>query len=423
MALAKRIAILGGGTISHVRAHLAIAAIARGTTARAIERLCREICPNMETDLILTSLADPRSSIETNEDVEQEIRLLCQDPATKVIFLSCALCDFDGQVDQVPSGKYAERLKSHYTYTSNVRLMPSKKIIRSIRNSGDYRRKDIFLVGFKTTCGANSGEQYLAGLRLLKDASCNLVLCNDISTRLNMVITPEEARYHETTNREEALRGLVEMTYLRSHLTFTQSTVVAGERVPWSSSEVPEALRTVVNYCIKQGAYKPFNGATVGHFAAKIDDQNFLTSIRKSDFNHIEKNGLVRIKTDGPDTVLAFGAKPSVGGQSQRIVFKDHPDCDCILHFHCPIRETSEVPVISQREYECGSHECGRNTSQGLKQFGRLWAVYLDNHGPNIVFPSTINPQEVIDFVEDNFDLSGKTGGLVNSTTEIVEKS
>ena len=37
----------------------------------------------------------------------------------------------------------------------------------------------------------------------------------------------------------------------------------------------------------------------------------------------------------------------------------------------------------------------------------------LDNHGPNIVFHHSIDPQEVIDFIESNFDLTGKTGGPV----------
>ena len=72
------------------------------------------------------------------------------------------------------------------------------------------------------------------------------------------------------------------------------------------------------------------------------------------------------------------------------------------------------IPVISQREYECGSHECGKNTSTGLKQFGNLSCVMLDNHGPNIVFHHSIDPQEVIDFIRNNFDLSQKTGGPVN---------
>jgi hypothetical protein len=37
----------------------------------------------------------------------------------------------------------------------------------------------------------------------------------------------------------------------------------------------------------------------------------------------------------------------------------------------------------------------------------------LDNHGPNIVFNHSIDPQEVIDFIVENFDLALKTGGPV----------
>ena len=140
-----------------------------------------------------------------------------------------------------------------------------------------------------------------------------------------------------------------------------------------------------------------------------------MTSQRRTNFNDLSKIGLVKIKTDGPDTVLAYGSKPSVGGQSQRIVFNDHPDCDCIVHFHVEKKQNSNVPVVSQYEFECGSHECGRNTSGGLKQFGNLKAVMLDNHGPNIVFNQSIDPQEVIDFIDSNFDLSSKTGGFVSA--------
>ena len=142
----------------------------------------------------------------------------------------------------------------------------------------------------------------------------------------------------------------------------------------------------------------------------KISEKEFLTSIRKSNFNDLAKNGLVRVITDTEDTVIAYGAKPSVGGQSQRIIFSEHNDYDCIVHFHCPIKEGSDVPVISQREYECGSHECGQNTSNGLKKFDNLSAVMLDNHGPNIVFHHSINPEEVIAFIQKNFDLSGEHG-------------
>jgi hypothetical protein len=125
----------------------------------------------------------------------------------------------------------------------------------------------------------------------------------------------------------------------------------------------------------------------------------------------MKKVGLVKVKTDGPDNVIAYGSKPSVGGQSQRIVFKEHEGMDCIVHFHCPKKENSKVPTVSQKEYECGSHECGKNTSSGLKQFGNLKAVYLDQHGPNIVFSKKTDPKEVIKFIKSNFDLSEKTGG------------
>ncbi len=362
----------------------------------------------------------PAATMETNEDVAARIEELKKDNNTKVIFFSCALCDYnpsylqefqDSGYHHITSkfGKYFHRVDSKFHEGLTLDMNVAPKIITNIRD----KRKDIFLVGFKTTCDASKQEMYEKGLKLCKEASCNLVLVNDVKTRWNMIISPEEAVYHETHDRAAVLTNLVDMTYYRSQLTFTQSHVIAGDPIPWSSSAVPESLRKVVNHCVAKNAYKPFNNATVGHFAVKMSDNEFLTSIRKSNFNDLATTGLVRIKTDGPDTVLAYGAKPSVGGQSQRTVFRDHPGMDCIVHFHCPLLDThpDDIPVKSQREVECGSHECGRNTSAGLKQFGNLKAVYLDNHGPNIVFNREIDPNEVIDFIEANFDLTKKTGG------------
>jgi hypothetical protein len=35
--------------------------------------------------------------------------------------------------------------------------------------------------------------------------------------------------------------------------------------------------------------------------------------------------------------------------------------------------------VRSQRPFECGSHQCGRNTSDGLREIeDGIWAVMLD---------------------------------------------
>ncbi len=414
----KSVEILGGGTVFHVRSHLALSAPAYGTTACRLRDLCSQYSNKLNINLHLTRMADPLfSAIETNEDVSQLVDKWVADLNVKIVFFNPALVDFEASVVkydlqhgdmETPSGKHETRLKTSEGH-HELSLTPATKLVSKIRKE----RKDIFLVAFKTTCGATEDEQYLAGLNLLKTSSCNLVLANDTKTRLNMIITPEEARYHVTTDREDALKNLVQMAYLRSHLTFTRSTVIAGEPIHWKSALIPETLRKVVDHCIGAGAYKPFNGATVGHFACKLDETTFLTSRRKTNFNDLGKLGLVKIQTDGPDSVIAYGSKPSVGGQSQRIVFEEHPDLDCIVHFHCPIKPGSKVPIVSQREYECGSHECGQNTSTGLAQFGDLHAVYLDNHGPNIVFHNSIDWRVVASFIDENFDLSSKTGGPV----------
>lgn len=421
--MSKKIHIISGGTVAHIATHLSLGAPAHGTVGPQLMRLC-EKQSTLDIRLHETRMAAghrAESYLETNEDVEALVDKLVADPDTKIIFMPVALCDFvpaaavfleDRSVSQL-TGKGTKRLSSKNVY--EIKLVPARKLIQKIRAT----RKDIFLVGFKTTDGVTEDEQYRAGLGLLKEASCNLVLTNDVKTRVNMVITPEEARYHVTKDRQEALKGLVEMALLRSHLTFTRSTVVAGEPVPWSSPLVPATLRTVVDHLIAKGAYKPFRGATVGHFAVKISENEFLTSRRKTNFNDLDKLGLVRIKTDGPDTVLAYGSKPSVGGQSQRIVFSEHPEYDCIVHAHVPLLyphgfDSDAIPVVSQREFECGSHQCGKNTSTGLKIFGNLSAVYLKEHGFNVTYHHSIDPQEVIDFIDANFDLSGKTGGHVS---------
>ena len=431
MQYIKKVHIIGGGTFSYVRNHLAIATPAFGTTAKALYGLCVKKFDKMEINLHLTKMAGGYScksgadgkpnNLVTNDDVSSLVEEMKADSQTRVIFMNTALCDFGGNINEKfnlygsdpvhgSSGKYADRLQSDSFYS--MRLSPSPKIVANIRKE----RKDIFLVAFKTTCGETEDQMYIAGLDLCKRASCNLVLVNDTVTRMNLIVTPEEARYGVTADREKVLAELVDIAWHRSHLSFTRSTVVKGDPVPWSDARIPSSVRVIVDHLIGNGAYKPFNGATAGHFAIKLDDQTFLTSIRRTDFNDLAKNGMVLVKTDGPDTVLAYGAKPSVGGQSQRIVFADHQGYDSIVHFHCPLlpNHRDNIPVVSQREVECGSHQCGHNTSNGLKQFGNIKAVYLDQHGPNILFNRNIDPREVVEFISANFDLGDKTGGPVS---------
>lgn len=408
MSSNKRVHIISGGTISKIRPHFAISAPAYGAVGHTLKELAETQFPTMDVVLHLTRMAGGPRELETVEDVAKLIENLKDDPMTKVVIVAAAMADFTGEVNAPPG-----RLQTSGGDLT-MRLRPNPKIIDGIRNDPNRHgvvRKDIFLVSFKTTAGATGEEQYLAALNNLKRSSSNIVFANDLASHRCMIVTPEEARYHETTDRLVALRGLIEMTEQRSHLTFTRSTVVSGETVPWQSSEVPSSLRVVVDHCVQGGAYKRFRGATAGHFAVKLNEDQFLTSRRKTDFNRLAEVGLVRVRTDGPDSIIAYGSKPSVGGQSQRIIFAEHPGLDCIVHFHCEIKDGSRVPQVSQRAFECGSHECGKNTSHGLAQFGQIKAVHLQNHGPNIVFPRDIDPREVIDFIEANFDLKTKTGG------------
>ena len=397
----NKVAIIGGGTYNPVTNHFGLASYAGGGTARRLFDLFSGT--KMYPDLYLSKMAGG-NDFHTNDDLEKLVEKLKADPETKIIVMTAAVCDFrhpDGS-DDVPRPSTRNPL--------TVELHPAKKIVSGIR---DEKHKHIFLVAFKQTAYLTPDKMYLAGLKLCKESSCNLVVVNDTGTGHNMIVTPEEASYADGEGRDRVLRELVYMAVKRSHLSFTRSTVISGESVPWDDSTVPESLRKVVDYCIEQNAYKPFQGSTTGHFACKLEDNVFLTSKRRTNFNDLKDIGLVLVVTDGPDDVYAYGAKPSVGGQSQRIVFSEHEGMDCIVHFHCPLKADylDDIPVKSQKELECGSHECGQNTSNGLKQFGNLKAVYLAHHGPNIVFSKDIDPQEVIDFIDRNFDLSMKTGG------------
>lgn len=417
----KRVVIIGGGTFSHVRTHLALATPAFGSTAKSLYEKCKAKFTHMDVELVLTKMADSNSKIVTNEDVSKLVDELIQDNTVKAIFFNVAMCDFDGQIGLTQSGKYEPRLESREKpgHGYKIWLLPSEKVINKIRKY----RKDIFLVGFKTTSNGTQDEQFNKGLNLMKKSSANLVLANDVVTRKNFIITPEEGVYGKDMTRDECLEELVDIAYHRTHLSFTNSTVIAGNPVPWSDERVPSTLRSVVDWCIEKNAYKEFNGATTGHFAAKLGDNKFLTSIRKTNFNDIGSNGMVLVETDGDDSVIAYGVKPSVGGQSQRIIFDKFKETDCIVHFHCPLKENhlDNIPVVSQREYECGSHECGENTARGLGVFGNLLCVMLDNHGPNIVFNNSIDPQEVITFIENNFDLSSSTSGFQKVTLGIPQ--
>lgn len=415
--MTKKIYVLGGGTVYHVRPHLAISAPAYGKVARQIMwYLKREV---EDTDyqpiLALTKMANPNRELreeylgETNNDVAAYLEQIVGDPDTKMIFLSTALCDFEGMIlgdgDKLTaSGKGEPRLKTK-DGSAKMFLKPADKLIGQIRK----QRKDIFLVGFKTTAGANETDQFNAGLELLKKNSCNLVLANDVQTGLNMIVAPELAQYEVTRERNDAIQQLVTMALSRSGNTFSRTKIETGDLVKWTSPEVPEVLRKVVDACVEMGTYKPFNDVTVGHFGYKAGPNNLVSSRRKQNFNRPECRDLVKVSFEA-NKQTAYGAKPSAGARSQYEVLSRYDDLKCIVHFHCPARPDSVVPVRSQREFECGSHQCGKNTADGMKRFNSdLAAVMLDKHGPNVVFSDKADPEMVIDFIKANFDLARST--------------
>ncbi len=406
--------IIGGGTVFHVRPHLALSAVAYGGTARRIAELCRshhDDNRSQRVELHLTRMANAgEGTLETPDDVATLLDALVAAPETGIVFMPLALCDYRGAIVEngapTASGKREPRLRTR-DGDASMHLVPAEKLIARVRAT----RKDIFLVGFKTTAGATRDEQYEAGLRLLKQTHCNLVFANDVHTRRHVIVTPELARYGESLDRDAALAELVSMAFARSGLSFTRTTLVEGALVSWGDARVPTALHTVVDHCVARGAYSPFDDVTVGHFAVRVGESTLLSSRRRRNFNRTLDRDLVRVELAG-ESLVAHGARPSAGTRSQFAVLRAHPDFDCIVHFHCPQRDGSLVPRRSQREFECGSHECGTNTADGIARFGNLAAVMLDRHGPNVVFRSSDDPRTVIEFIEANFDLAARSDGL-----------
>jgi hypothetical protein len=92
--------VFGGGTVFHVRPHLALTAPAYGKAARDIARFYDQLLGSEglisppPARLHLTKMAGG-DTLETNADVAHRIQELLADPDTKIIFLSTALCDFE----------------------------------------------------------------------------------------------------------------------------------------------------------------------------------------------------------------------------------------------------------------------------------------------------------------------------------------
>lgn len=191
--------IFGGGTVQHVRNHMALCTPAYGTTARQLFALAgpEAAC------LHLTRMADYTSAMETNEDVAEALRTVLADPGARAIVFNVALCDYSGQIGEIPSGKYARRLSSREGEQAMV-LRPTPKLLAGVKAV----RPDIRLVGFKTTADAPSFTQVRLARRQMDETGVDYVLANDTVTRKNILVTADSAIEGD---RPQLLARLVEL--------------------------------------------------------------------------------------------------------------------------------------------------------------------------------------------------------------------
>lgn len=394
----KEILILGGGTFNFIRNHLALAAPAYGATAKKLNQMIPD------SKLVLTKMADPNSILETNDDVKKFLEKEIANPKLGVIVMNVAVCDFEAQIGEVPSGKYAKRLKTAEGNV-NVDLKPSDKLLKMIRQ----KRPDIFLVGFKTTTGATEDEQFLTALKMMKSVKCNLVLANDVVTRTNMVITAEETIYGQSTDRDKTLKELVEMLLMRMNGTYNRTNMVDSENTP--ILKTPQKFQDVIKFLIDNKGFleNNGNGFTPGHFCFRDSLTSMISSQRKANHNQVFDVGMTLVKVDEEGKFTAYGKKPaSVGARSQWILLNAFPEYDCIIHTHNPLINVDSLSTVDQRPFQCGSLECGMNTLTGIKDYDGIKAVFLNKHGANILFKSTDDPQKVIDFVKKHLQLGVK---------------
>ena len=313
-------------------------------------------------------------------------------------------------------------------------MSPATKIVSRIR-AGDTGRKSVFLVSFKATTGLTKEETYAAGLKALKGSSSNLVFANDIQNGHNVVVTPEEFPYYGES-RDNAIGTLCEMIEQRLQLDFVRTKVIAGDRADLgalnASGSLPPNFLPVLEHLLNRGAYKvlPWKDSTSGHFGCAVEGQDFkrVSSARKANHNLVLMEGAIPIMEDAGDTVVARGAKPSVGEHTQRMIYEElahaevhgvrDPSVHSIVHFHCPLKPKSEwqfsISKRPQKPYECGSVQCGTNTAMGMGMADiGIWAVHLEGHGPNIAYHRDVPAERVIAFIERHWDLDTKSGGIV----------
>lgn len=186
-----KVVVFGGGTFNHVACHLALAAPAFGETAKQLHQMFEED-NTLESQLVLTKMADSYSTLMTNEDVERYVlEVVLRDQNVKVIVMNAAICDFEMEN---PSDQ--ARLSSSQDYQVTLKGVQGK-ILTLIRQ----KRPDIVVAGFKTTHGATKVEQVAKAFASMHASKLDVVLANDLDTRENILVTSDLRVEHGRTRR------------------------------------------------------------------------------------------------------------------------------------------------------------------------------------------------------------------------------
>ena len=225
--------VIGGGTVNHIRSHFALTAVAYGSTARAMHKLFDDKGLNAELHLTKMACAG-QSNLETNDDISDLVDQILADPNSAVLIFNPAITDFEGQIGAVPSGKYAERMRSREAKNAQVKLSMADKIVPRIKQ----QRPDITLVAFKTTTNVGEDVQYQRGMQLLNGAQADFVLANDTGTRLNMVLDKQGTILMKTADREQALEFLADNVHQTAEQKFNKAMRPSAPKSPSLNKDI-----------------------------------------------------------------------------------------------------------------------------------------------------------------------------------------
>lgn len=193
-----KVIVLGGGTFNHISCHLSLAAPAFGATAKRLHQMFSDDGV-LDSQLVLTKMADPTSDLITNADVALYVERMLEDLSVKVVIVNAAICDFEIE------NPGESRLSSAQDYPVILKGIQGK-ILSTIKQA----RPDIIIAGFKTTHGATKMEQLAKAAASMHNSGLDFVLANDLATRNNILLT-HDLEVHQD-EREELLKLLVKET-------------------------------------------------------------------------------------------------------------------------------------------------------------------------------------------------------------------